>query len=74
MLGADFDTVFKHIESQFIDGMTWEKYGQKGFHIDHKIPLCSAQNEEELLRLLHYSNLQPLWATDNHKKGGKICL
>ncbi len=74
LLGADFDTVFKHIESQFRDGMTWDMYGRKGFHIDHKIPLCSAKNEEELMKLLHYSNLQPLWAKDNHKKGGKICL
>lgn len=71
MLGADFKTVFKHIESQFTDGMSWDKYGQFGFHIDHIIPLCSARNEEELLKLMHYTNLRPLWAKDNHKKGGR---
>ncbi len=73
MLGADFDTVFKHIELQFTDGMSWDKYGQKGFHIDHIIPLCSAKNEEDLIRLMHYTNLRPLWAMDNHRKGGKLC-
>lgn len=73
MLGANFDIVFKHIESQFQEGMTWENYGQKGWHVDHKIPLCSAKNESDLVTLMHWSNLQPLWAYDNHKKGGKIC-
>jgi len=27
------------------------------------IPLSSAKTEEETLKLNHYSNLQPLWAT-----------
>lgn len=71
MLGADFDTVFNHINSQMKSGMTWENYGQRGWHIDHRTPLCSAKNQEELMGLMHYTNLQPLWALDNQKKGGK---
>jgi hypothetical protein len=43
-----------------------------GWHIDHKIPLCSANNETELLKLFYYTNLQPLWVKDNLKKNGKI--
>ena len=54
--------------------MTWENYGMYGWHIDHKIPLCSANNETELLKLFHYTNLQPLWAEDNLKKNGKILI
>jgi hypothetical protein len=73
LLGADKNTIFKHIEAQFTDGMTWENHARNGWHIDHKIPLCSAKTEEEIIKLLHYTNLQPLWATDNHKKGGKLC-
>ena len=36
------------------------------------IPLNSATNENELLKLIHYTNLQPLWAEDNLKKGSKV--
>lgn len=71
LLGASKEVVFKHIESQFIEGMSWENYGQKGWHVDHKKPLVSAKTQKQLELLLHYTNLQPLWAQDNHRKGGK---
>lgn len=43
-------------------------------HIDHRIP-CSAfdlSDPEQQKRCNHWSNLQPLWATDNQKKGNKL--
>jgi hypothetical protein len=61
-----------HLEKQFIDGMTWENYGFYGWHIDHKIPLNSGTNENEILKLCHFTNLQPLWWRDNLSKGYKI--
>lgn len=70
MLGCDFKTAKLFIESLFIEGMTWENHGE--WHIDHVIPLCSANTEEELIKLSHYTNLQPLWAKDNLAKSGKI--
>lgn len=70
LLGASFEVVKKHIEKQFIEGMNWDNYGV--WYIDHKIPLSSAKNEEELINLFHYINLQPLWALDNLKKGAKL--
>jgi hypothetical protein len=60
----------EHLEKQFVDGMTWENKGD--WHIDHIIPLSSAKTEDELYKLCHYTNLQPLWAIDNIKKGKKI--
>jgi len=66
LLGASIETVLSHIENLFLIGMSWENYGK--WHLDHKIPLASAKNTEELEKLFHYSNLQPLWAIDNIKK------
>ena len=61
-----------HLEKHFKEGMTWENYGLYGWHIDHIIPLASAETEEELLKLFHYTNLQPLWAEENLLKSNKI--
>jgi hypothetical protein len=62
----------EHLEKQFKEGMTWGNYGFYGWHIDHIIPLSSAKTEEEIYKLCHYTNLQPLWAKDNMKKSNKI--
>jgi len=70
--GCSPEQLKKHLESQFIDNMSWENYGHKGWHIDHKVPLASAKNNEEVYRLCHYTNLQPLWSEENYKKGNKI--
>ena len=70
ILGETFDNVRLHIEKQFIDGMSWDNHGE--WHIDHIVPLSSGKNREEYIKLNHYTNLQPLWAEDNLKKGAKI--
>lgn len=59
ILGCDIQFFKNYIEEMFIDDMSWENYG-KVWDIDHKIPLASATTEEEVLRLNHYTNLQPL--------------
>jgi hypothetical protein len=60
----------EHLEKQFVNGMSWDNKGM--WHIDHIIPLSSAKTEEEIYKLCHYTNLQPLWAEDNLKKSNKI--
>jgi|688.fasta_scaffold61001_5 hypothetical protein len=70
IVGCTPQELKEHLESQFKDGMSWENRNE--WHIDHIIPLCSATTEEEMYKLCHYTNLQPLWATENIKKGGKI--
>ncbi|HEC39341.1 hypothetical protein LCGC14_1312330 [marine sediment metagenome] len=71
ILGCSVLELMKYLESQFEAGMSWEKHKVDGWHIDHKIPLCSAKTKREIYKLWHYTNLQPLWAIDNLKKGGK---
>ncbi len=68
-IGCSLDELRKHIEDRFTDGMSWMNQGE--WHIDHIIPLDSAQSEEELYKLCNYTNLQPLWAKDNIRKGNK---
>jgi len=71
LLGTDYMTVKKHIERQFTKGMCWDKLGGE-IHLDHIIPLSSAKDSNELIKLCHYSNLQPLWAVDNFRKHDKL--
>lgn len=75
-MGASYETVFFHLESLFLENMSWENYGKcvEGncndyWHIDHIIPLNAANTKEEMELLCHYTNLQPLWAIDNLRKG-----
>jgi hypothetical protein len=72
ILGCSILTLKNHLEHKFIENMSWDNYGD--WHIDHIIPLSSAKNEEEIYRLCHYTNLQPLWAEDNLKKSNKILV
>ena len=70
IVGCSPEFLKEHLENQFVEGMTWDN--RKEWHIDHIIPLSSANTEDELYKLCHYSNLQPLWAEDNLKKSNKI--
>ncbi len=70
ILGCSLDEFIIYLQSLFTEGMTLENHG-KGpgyWNIDHIIPLYSAKTEEELIKLCHYTNLQPLWFEDNMKK------
>ena len=51
--------------------MSWDNYGQ--WHIDHIKPLAEFDltNRPQFLAACHYTNLQPLWASANHKKGAR---
>jgi hypothetical protein len=69
-LGCSAEYFKEHLESLFQPGMTWENQGK--WHIDHKMPLASAKTVEEIYKLCHYSNLQPLWAMDNFMKKDKV--
>jgi hypothetical protein len=72
IIGCTPEFLKEHLEQQFTEGMSWGNQGLYGWHIDHKIPLSSSNTEEEIYKLCHYTNLQPLWAEDNLKKSNKI--
>jgi hypothetical protein len=70
ILGCSFDDFKIYLESMFVENMSWENQGK--WHLDHIIPISSAKSENDILRLNHYTNFQPLWAEDNIKKSNKI--
>jgi len=70
MVGCKPDELKFYLEKKFDENMSWDNYGK--WHIDHIIPLSSAKTEEDIIKLCHYTNLQPLWAEENLKKGCKI--
>ena len=69
LLGCDIEYLKTHLELRFDNGMSWDNYGE--WHIDHIAPCVSfdLSNSEEQEECFHYTNLQPLWAEDNLKKG-----
>lgn len=74
VVGCDFETFLAYITSQFEEGMSLENYGHGAgcWNIDHKIPICTAETDEDLERLNHYANLRPMWASDNYKRPRKM--
>jgi hypothetical protein len=70
IVGCSPQELKEHLEKQFVPGMSWENRAE--WHIDHIIPLSSAKTEEELYKLCHYTNLQPLWVEENLQKSNKV--
>jgi hypothetical protein len=70
ILGCKIEDFRKYIQSKFKKGMTLENQGE--WHLDHIIPLATAKTEEDIIRLNHYTNFQPMWATENLSKSDKI--
>jgi hypothetical protein len=65
LIGCDIEHLVKHLESQFLPGMSWDN--RSAWHIDHKIPFCKIDttNATQLAMVCHYTNLRPLWSRDN---------
>ena len=62
-----------HLEAQFMDGMDWAAFVRGEIHIDHRKPQATfdLSNPAGVRACWALSNLQPLWATDNQRKGAK---
>ena len=69
LVGCSWPELKLHLESKFLPEMSWDNRSQ--WHIDHIKPLCTFDltDPQQQAVAFHYSNLQPLWALDNMRKG-----
>jgi hypothetical protein len=74
LLGCTVEEARKHIESLWQPGMSWENYTNEGWHVDHIIPCRSFDltDPAQQKKCFHYTNLQPLWAKENHSKNDSL--
>ena len=70
LLGYTTTDLMVHIESQFVDGMSWDN--RHDWHIDHIKPLCSIDiksiHDPEFKECFALRNLRPIWAHHNRMK------
>lgn len=72
LIGCTIAFLREYIEMQFKPGMTWQN--RKEWHIDHILPIIyfDLQTLAGQKQAFHYSNMQPLWAEENMKKGKRL--
>lgn len=72
-LGCSIGELKLHLEAQFLQGMSWNNYGQEGWSIDHNVPLAffDLSNREQFLSASNYRNLSPMWSRENSRKGSR---
>lgn len=79
ILNCSFAEFKIYLESKFEPWMSWDNYGKYngelnyGWDIDHIIPLSSAETEEDIIKLNHFTNLQPLCSYINRIKKRNNC-
>jgi hypothetical protein len=69
LIGCSIPELRERLQQQFQPGMSWDNHGQ--WHIDHRRP-CAAfdlSDPAQQAQCFHFTNLQPLWALDNLRKG-----
>jgi len=68
IFGIDRDGFKTYLENLFYGEITWENYPDKIWEVDHIVPLSSVETFDDVIKLCHYSNLQPLLIEDHKKK------
>jgi hypothetical protein len=66
--GASPPDIRKYIEGLFQEGMSFSNYGE--WEIDHIKPVSNFDQtkEHELSECWHYTNIRPVWKSENRKK------
>lgn len=71
LVGYALAELMRHLERQFLPGMTWENYGPV-WHVDHIVPLSSfhfdSAEHPDFRAAWAITNLRPLWAEENLEK------
>ena len=79
-LGCTLEELKFFVESNFKEGMTWENrgIGLDKWQLDHIIPISLTQVVDGIIldnsfnnKIWHYTNLQPLWHSENARKSNK---
>jgi hypothetical protein len=72
LTSCTMDFLRDYISQQFEKGMTWDNHGD--WHIDHRKPCRSFDltKIEEQRKCFHYTNLQPMWGSENLQKCDKF--
>ena len=72
LIGCDWTELYGYLQNQLEPWMNESNYGKcipgqsnMGWDIDHIVPLASAKTEEDIIKLCHYTNLQPLCSNYN---------
>lgn len=71
ILGCTYEDFKILIENKFEPWMTWENYGKYngmlnyGWDLDHIIPIHTALTEDDIIKLNHNTNFQPLCSKTN---------
>lgn len=72
ILGCSLKFFMQYLEKQFQPGMTWSNYGNgiNKWNLDHIIPRSKFDhlNPDEIKKCWHYSNIRPMWSSDNSRK------
>lgn len=75
-VGYSTDDLMRHIERQFLAGMSWANMPE--WHVDHILPLSSFEFETVdcpgFKAAWAMTNLRPMWAFDNISKGAKVLV
>ena len=72
IIGCEYNFFISHLLQTYKNnyGIEWD--GVEPVHIDHIIPLATTNDEQGIIRLCHYTNLQLLKAKDNLVKSSKL--
>src|ERR1041384_4409195 len=76
LVGCSWEHLMAHMQAQFKRGMSWKNLGvgRGNWSTDHIIPCDSFDltNPEQQRICFHWTNLRPMWAVANCRKGARI--
>lgn len=73
-IGCDSLGLKMHLSKLFIENMSWDNYGD--WELDHKVPVSAfnLQDKDEFDKCWNYTNLQPMWKSENRTKSAGVLI